>query len=168
MSSFLLTTNGWEYNVANIVSFVECILGYLFFPHSFLSWTEPIAGVKVQVVVGFLLIVMGQSLRTLAMVHAGRNFNHTVQVVRKEGHVLVKSGVYSVFRHPSYFGYFWWEIGMQLVMGNAVCLVTHTLVLWKFFNTRIRSEFSSFFFIIPIFIASFFWASGNPANILCC
>lgn len=79
------------------------------------------------------------------MVQAGSNFNHTVQAERKEGHTLVQHGVYAVLRHPSYFGFFWWGLGTQLVLGNVVCFAGYALVLWRFFYKRIHSKFPVFF-----------------------
>lgn len=73
------------------------------------------------------------------MLHAGSNFNHLVQKEKKVGHVLVTGGVYRYLRHPSYFGFFWWGLGTQVVLGNAVCLVGYAVVLWRFFRRRIES-----------------------------
>ena len=71
---------------------------------------------------------------------AGSNFNHIVQSEKKSDHVLVTEGVYGYLRHPSYFGFFWWGIGTQIVLGNIFCLVGYTLVLWRFFRRRIESK----------------------------
>ncbi|KAL4778313.1 Isoprenylcysteine carboxyl methyltransferase family-domain-containing protein [Aspergillus varians] len=141
VSAFLLTSNGWAYNVAHISAALECLLTYVFYPHdSYFDFTAPVHGVKLQVILGLLLMGLGQTVRSLAMAQAGSNFNHTVQVERKEGHSLVTRGVYAVLRHPSYFGFFWWGIGTQLVLGNVVCLVGYAVVLWKFFSHRIDRE----------------------------
>ncbi|EAA57948.1 hypothetical protein AN6162.2 [Aspergillus nidulans FGSC A4] len=141
ISAFLLSSNGWAYNVAHSSAALECLLGYVFFPHdSYFKFTASVGGVKVQAVLGLFLMILGQTVRTLAMAQAGSNFNHTVQVERKEGHTLVQHGVYSVLRHPSYFGFFWWGLGTQLVLGNVVCFVGYAVVLWKFFNNRIQRE----------------------------
>lgn len=78
------------------------------------------------------------------MVHAGSNFNHLVQMKKKEGHFLVTDGVYGWLRHPSYFGFFWWGLGTQVVMGNVGCLAGYAVVLWRFFRLRIESEFVPF------------------------
>ncbi|KAJ9192008.1 hypothetical protein DTO164E3_8579 [Paecilomyces variotii] len=141
ISAFLLSANGWAYNVAHGSAVAECILSRLFLPESYFERTTIIfAGINLQVLVGLALMIVGQVFRTLAMAQAGSNFNHTVQVVRKEGHTLVKSGVYSLFRHPSYFGFFWWGLGSQLVLGNMVCFWTYAIILWKFFSARIQRE----------------------------
>ncbi|KAL2872646.1 protein-S-isoprenylcysteine carboxyl O-methyltransferase [Aspergillus lucknowensis] len=141
ISAFLLSSNGWAYNVAHSSAAVEFLLAYYFWPrNSYFEATGPICGIKLQVVLGLALIILGQVVRTMAMAQAGSNFNHTVQVERKEGHTLVQHGVYAVLRHPSYFGFFWWGLGTQLVLGNVVCLVGYAIVLWNFFNNRIRRE----------------------------
>ncbi|KAL4978599.1 Isoprenylcysteine carboxyl methyltransferase family-domain-containing protein [Aspergillus desertorum] len=141
ISAFLLSSNGWAYNIAHSSAAAECLLGFLFYPHeSYFEFTASMGGVKIQVVLGLFLMILGQAVRTLAMAQAGTNFNHTVQVERKEGHTLVQHGVYSVLRHPSYFGFFWWGLGTQLVLGNVVCLVGYAVVLWKFFSSRIHRE----------------------------
>ncbi|KAL0158341.1 hypothetical protein M9458_046417, partial [Cirrhinus mrigala] len=56
--------------------------------------------------VGLLMVLCGESLRKAAMLTAGSNFNHI-------SHVLVTTGVYALFRHPSYVGWFYWSIGTQ-------------------------------------------------------
>lgn len=148
VGAFLLTSNGWAYNVAHGSAVVECIVAHFFWPEGsrvgrLLCITEPVFGTKVSLVlvVGFGLTIVGQVVRTMAMAQAASNFNHHVQSQHQEGHVLVKTGLYGYLRHPSYFGFFWWGLGTQLVLGNVVCFVGYTVVLWKFFSTRIKREF---------------------------
>ena len=74
------------------------------------------------------------------MAHAGNNFNHLVQSKKKVGHELVTDGIYARLRHPAYFGFFWWGLGTQVVLGNVVCLTGYAVVLWRFFSRRIKSE----------------------------
>ena len=95
---------------------------------------------------GFFMMVVGQVTRTTAMAHAGTNFNHVVQHSKREEHVLVVDGIYGWLRHPSYFGFFWWGLGSQIVLGNGVCLLGYAVVLWRFFNKRIQSKSSCFVF----------------------
>ncbi|PWY70459.1 ICMT-domain-containing protein [Aspergillus heteromorphus CBS 117.55] len=146
ISAFLLSSNGWAYNIAHGSAVLECLLANVFFSGSDgdryqgVETATPRARVTIQVLLGLVLMVVGQTVRSLAMAHAGSNFNHTVQVTRRDGHRLVTSGVYAVFRHPSYFGFFWWGLGTQLVLGNVVCLVGYAVVLWRFFSSRIYRE----------------------------
>lgn len=89
---------------------------------------------------GLVLVAVGQAARSAAMARAGPSFNHVVQQTQRREHVLVTTGIYGWLRHPSYFGFFWWGLGTQLAMGNAVCLVAYAAVLWRFFSERIRHE----------------------------
>lgn len=38
-----------------------------------------------------------------------------VQFTKAETHQLVTHGVYSIVRHPSYVGWFWWSVGTQVI-----------------------------------------------------
>lgn len=74
------------------------------------------------------------------MAQAGTNFNHMPARTYREGHELVTRGIYSWVRHPSYFGFFYWALGTQVLVGNKVCLLGYTVVLWRFFRERIEDE----------------------------
>lgn len=91
---------------------------------------------------GLLMVAVGQTVRSIAMAQAGTNFNHIPARQKKEGHELVTWGIYAWLRHPSYFGYFWFAVGTQLVVGNKICGLAYALILWKFFSSRIESKFS--------------------------
>lgn len=78
------------------------------------------------------------------MATAGTNFNHTPQKKKQAGHELVTSGIYAYSRHPSYFAFFWWAVGTQVLVGNKICLVAFFVFLWNFFNQRIKGKFPSF------------------------
>ena len=43
-------------------------------------------------------------------------------------------------RHPSYFGWFYWAIGTQLMLCNPVCTVVYALAAWRFFSMRVPFE----------------------------
>eukprot|EP00835_Amoeboradix_gromovi_P006929 NODE_947_length_2851_cov_0.490189.p2 type:complete len:213 gc:universal NODE_947_length_2851_cov_0.490189:1722-2360(+) len=91
-------------------------------------------------IVGIFLVIIGQFFRTYAMKSANVSFNHKVQEYRANDHVLVTTGAYSVCRHPSYFGFYWWSIGTQILLGNAVCSILYFFMLTRFFNARIEKE----------------------------
>ncbi|RAL02286.1 protein-S-isoprenylcysteine carboxyl O-methyltransferase [Aspergillus ibericus CBS 121593] len=136
-SAYLLSSNGWTYHIAHASAITECLLTNYFSPTPLVLTPRLITA---QVTLGLILMIVGQTVRSVAMAQAGSNFNHTVQVKRREGHILVTGGLYSVFRHPSYFGFFWWGLGTQLVLGNVFCLGAYALVLWRFFASRIDRE----------------------------
>lgn len=52
----------------------------------------------------------------------------------------------SYFRHPSYFGFFIWSIGTQVLLINPVCTVGYTVVTWRFFRDRIPYPLKRFYF----------------------
>ena len=64
--------------------------------------------------IGFILCIVGEGLRKTAMITGSTNFAHIVQTEKDDKHVLVTHGIYSLFRHPSYVGWFYWSIGTQV------------------------------------------------------
>ena len=135
INAFLLSQNGRAYNTAHAAAFSECLLTSFLLPSWQARWSN-----TYTVSAGLVLMVIGQSTRSAAMAKAGTNFNHTVQTRRNEGHTLVTTGIYAWCRHPSYFGFFWWGIGTQLVLGNCICFLAYTVILWSFFRSRTRKE----------------------------
>ncbi|KAJ8112729.1 hypothetical protein OPT61_g4972 [Boeremia exigua] len=134
ISSFLLT-NGAQYRVAHTMAFVETVVTSYFFPAWQLKVHPPMA-----ILMGIIMVLMGQVVRSTAMAQAGTNFNHQVQSKKIDGHELVTRGLYAHFRHPSYFGFFWWGIGTQVMIGNTICTLGYAGVLWYFFMKRINHE----------------------------
>ncbi|KAI8929310.1 Isoprenylcysteine carboxyl methyltransferase family-domain-containing protein, partial [Entophlyctis helioformis] len=131
LSSFLLN-HSREYHLAMIGGAVEFLLEVWLVPslkgHYFIIYT------------GVLVVFASQMLRTVAMVTAGHNFSHIIAEYKEDDHKLVTTGVYSIFRHPSYTGFFYWSLGMQVVLGNPVCFCAFVVVLIKFFTSRIEFE----------------------------
>ncbi|KAF1961888.1 prenyl cysteine carboxyl methyltransferas-like protein Ste14 [Byssothecium circinans] len=134
VSSFLLT-NGDRYRQAHTVALVETFFTSLFLP----SWQARVNPPWV-IALGLAMIVVGQAVRSTAMAQAGTNFNHQVQSRKSDGHELVTRGLYAHFRHPSYFGFFWWGIGTQVALGNTISFIAYTAILWYFFKKRITHE----------------------------
>lgn len=137
VSSFLFSQNGSAYNIAHTTALLECVLATVIFPDR--KWA-PAQVTKSLITVGVVMTVVGQVVRSIAMVQAGANFNHIVQHRKANEHQLVTSGAYRYFRHPSYFGFFWWGLGTQLVLGNVFCFVGYAFVLWRFFSRRISGS----------------------------
>lgn len=135
--SFLLN-NGKSYMAAHSFAILECLVESFLFPD--LKMFSYSLATKLCTVLGCLLVILGQYTRTIAMHTAGHSFSHIVKTKKESDHVLVKTGVYSWSRHPSYLGFFWWAIGTQLLLLNPVSLVIFIFVLWKFFSDRIRVE----------------------------
>ena len=43
-------------------------------------------------------------------------------------------------RHPSYFGWFYWSIGTQILLANPICTIVYAIASFKFFESRIKYE----------------------------
>ncbi len=74
------------------------------------------------------------------MITCGENFNHLIQVSHSSDHSLVTHGIYRFLRHPSYVGFFYWCVGMQIMVGNICCSILFTLATRIFFHQRIAFE----------------------------
>ncbi|KAF2821421.1 prenyl cysteine carboxyl methyltransferas-like protein Ste14 [Ophiobolus disseminans] len=134
VSSFLLT-NGDQYRQAHTMALIETGVTSYWLP----GWQGKFHGPG-MVALGVGMIVLGQVVRSTAMAQAGTNFNHNVQSKKNDGHELVTTGLYAYFRHPSYFGFFWWGVGTQVMLGNMVCSLAYAGILWYFFSRRIAHE----------------------------
>jgi protein-S-isoprenylcysteine O-methyltransferase len=86
LPAFLLT-NGYAYLTAHFLVLVEYTLERAFYPE--------LKRVGWWTYVGLGIVVFGQVIRTLAMVHASASFSHHIAVMKKSDHVLVTSGVYA-------------------------------------------------------------------------
>ncbi|CAF92713.1 unnamed protein product [Tetraodon nigroviridis] len=118
LDSFLLN-HSVEYTLAALSSWVEFTVEKLTVPGRPASCLTLDLGPELKQLrwvslLGLLMVLGGDSLRKAAMLTAGSNFNHIVQNEKARSHVLVTSGVYSLFRHPSYVGWFYWSAGTQV------------------------------------------------------
>lgn len=146
----MLSANGPAYAGAHAAAALECLAANTLFASGPLTLRGALGGPLTVVVtlVGVGLVVVGQVVRSVAMVQAGRSFNHHVQEEKKASHVLVTTGLYGTLRHPSYFGFYWWVLGIQLAMGNWVCLAVYVVVLYRYYANRIPHEES---FLVKFF-----------------
>jgi protein-S-isoprenylcysteine O-methyltransferase len=126
-----IINHGTSYTIAALTGFTEYWVEYFLFGNS-KFWT-------IMWCPGLFVMVMGQVVRSIAMWQCGENFAHTI-MDNNNNHKLVKDGIYSVLRHPSYFGWFYWSIGSQLLLCNPISTVVFALAAWRFFSTRIPYE----------------------------
>ena len=131
LDSFLIN-HSWEYGLAAVASWLEFWVELHFFPG--------LKALRVLFWVGLVMVILGEILRKVAMFTAGSNFTHQVQNIKRPNHTLITTGVYSLFRHPSYVGWFYWSIGTQILICNPVCSVGYALATWMFFRERIEEE----------------------------
>ncbi|POW04440.1 hypothetical protein PSTT_10408 [Puccinia striiformis] len=137
VDSFLLN-NGSSYWFAQILSVLEYVIREKYFGGTILVTIDS----SIVRVLGLVISLGGQIIRSLAMITAANSFNHRVSTHSKkqDDHTLVTNGIYQFSRHPSYFGFFWWSIGIQLFLANPFSLAIFSFVLWSFFNSRIQNE----------------------------
>lgn len=118
---------------------MEFFIEYYFFPlYVFRSeitrrWKQN----QVVIQMGILLTVFGIVLRAAAEIQMGTNFTHIIRTEHVNSHELVTSGIYSLFRHPSYTGWFYYNVGRELILCNPVCVVISALVNWGLLYFRI-------------------------------
>lgn len=136
-SDSFLFNNGKAYTFSFVFAVSEALLESIFFDWKtrFSSWYHTTAAI-----IGLMLMLLGQYIRTSAMITAGRSFSHQVKTSQNPDHVLITTGIYAQLRHPSYFGYFWWALGTQLWLMNPISFALFAYVLWKFFHSRINYE----------------------------
>jgi len=129
--SFLINHSQLFY-IAWVVAWCEYLLE---------SWLFPsIKGIRLLIFLGFVVCLLGQGIRTLSMYTAGTNFHHLVREEKEKGHKLVTFGIYQYLRHPAYFGWFYWAVGLQLILCNPLSFVLYAFAAWRFFEDRIREE----------------------------
>ncbi|KAF9076753.1 Isoprenylcysteine carboxyl methyltransferase family-domain-containing protein [Rhodocollybia butyracea] len=131
IESFLLD-NGSMYHIANSSAILEYLVTLYFVPYfKTRFWVS---------VVGMVMVLIGQFMRSTAMIHASTNFSHTLAFKKLDRHQLVTDGIYAWCRHPSYAGFFYWALGTQLVLQNPLCFVLYFILLWRFFSARTKTE----------------------------
>lgn len=123
-SSFLIT---WPYVAAMSVGLVEYMMRSA---QGCLPWQ----------ILGMIMIVSGEFLRKTAIFTAKENFSHKIAMEHSHNHVLCTQGIYSHVRHPSYLGFCVFAVGTQIWIGNYICPVVFTLILWNFMSRRIAIE----------------------------
>ena len=129
--AFLIYENK-RWVISTSASFIEVILGNYFF-HEYKN-------VKILFITGLLMTIIGQYFRIAALFTGKSNFTHKIQFKKRKNHVLVKYGIYSICRHPSYFGFFIWSVGIEIMCVNPLCTIAFAYILFKFFKNRIELE----------------------------
>jgi protein-S-isoprenylcysteine O-methyltransferase Ste14 len=95
--------------------------------------------------VGAALTVAGLAVAIWARFYLGRNWSGTVTV--KKDHQFIRSGPYSVVRHPIYSGFLLAILGTAIYVGQIRGLIALALVLvaWKIKSRREESFMESEF-----------------------
>ena len=162
--SFLLDQS-WHYGLAMAVSFAELGVRLYFGLYLQAVW-------EVSFVLGGICVGVGQALRIGSEINAGANFTHVISYEKQDSHHLVTSGLYTLCRHPSYFGWFLWSVGTQVMVCNPVCVVLYFYASRSFFTDRIdneettlqhffRRDYVEYMKRVPAFPKGFQWMLGT-------
>jgi protein-S-isoprenylcysteine O-methyltransferase Ste14 len=89
-------------------------------------------------VIGLLLIIIGMTIRFIAVFTLGKMF--TVDVTIRKDHKVRKDGIYRCLRHPSYAGSLLSFIGFGLHLNNWLSLFVITIPMFIVFIMRIKIE----------------------------
>ncbi|KEQ57709.1 ICMT-domain-containing protein [Aureobasidium melanogenum CBS 110374] len=114
IESFLLSTHAYMF--AHLCALSEIHARFII-PHT--------------IVGGALMTILGQVIRTSAMMQAGPSFNHQIESRGREDHELITTGLYSWSRHPSYIGLYLLFVGTQFMVGNKFAALFLAYVLWN-------------------------------------
>ncbi len=95
---------------------------------------------KIIFIIGIIMTIIGHFFRISALYTGKSNFTHEISYDKKKNHRLVTYGIYSLSRHPSYFGFYLWSIGTQVMCCNPICIIGFTIALYIFFKERILRE----------------------------
>jgi protein-S-isoprenylcysteine O-methyltransferase len=95
-----------EYTLAALTSWIEFLIERYYFIR--------IKESKWIMLIGLIFCLIGEMFRKTAIFTAKHNFNHIIQSKKYDDHKLVTNGIYSICRHPSYVGWFYWSVGTQV------------------------------------------------------
>ncbi|XP_010067031.1 protein-S-isoprenylcysteine O-methyltransferase A isoform X1 [Eucalyptus grandis] len=129
LKSLLISRN---YLLAMFFSLVEYLLEISLFPALKECWWISNFGLA--------MIVVGEIIRKIAIITAGRAFTHLIKIYHEDHHKLITHGIYRFIRHPGYCGFFIWSVGSQIMLCNPVSTIVFAVVVWHFFSTRIPYE----------------------------
>lgn len=129
LSSLLVSKH---YLIAMMFSFLEYFVEILLFPELKEYWWVSN--------VGLLTVIVGEIIRKMAIITAGRAFTHLIRTSHDEHHNLVTHGIYKFVRHPGYCGFLIWSVGTQIMLCNPLSTIAFAIVVWRFFSQRIPYE----------------------------
>eukprot|EP01138_Halocafeteria_seosinensis_P001274 gb/GECG01001307.1/.p1 GENE.gb/GECG01001307.1/~~gb/GECG01001307.1/.p1 ORF type:complete len:249 (+),score=16.79 gb/GECG01001307.1/:1-747(+) len=135
-SAFILNDNA-SYQLAQLFCWAEYWVEAIAFP-AMKSITFSVWGIVFWL--GMAGMIVGQTLRIAARCTAGYAFTHLVKAEKREGHRLITHGIYQYLRHPGYFGWYLWSLGICVLLRTPISLLVFAYAAFKFFKTRIAVE----------------------------
>ena len=129
---YFLIDQSLSWIIATFVSFIETILETYYF--------NKYKKIKIFFIIGLIMTIIGQIFRIGGIYTGKKNFTHKISYEKKKEHKLVKNGFFALTRHPSYFGFYLWSIGIEIMCCNPICFIGFTFILFYFFKNRILLE----------------------------
>ena len=129
---YFLIDHSKSWVISTLVSFAEMIIGTYFF--------DKYKKIKFFFFIGLIMTIIGQYFRIAALFTGKTNFTHRIRYNKKDEHELITYGIYSLSRHPSYFGFYIWSVGIEIMCCNPICTIAFIIILFKFFKNRILIE----------------------------
>ena len=129
---YFLINQSMSWMIATIISFFETILETYFF--------NDLKKIKILFIIGLLMTIIGQIFRICALYTGKKNFTHKIRYEKVNNHKLVTNGIFAISRHPSYFGFYLWSVGIEIMCCNPICTIAFIIILFKFFKNRIIIE----------------------------
>ena len=129
---YFLIDQSLSWIIATIISFIETILETYYF--------NKYKKIKIFFIIGLIMTIIGQIFRIGGIYTGKKNFTHKISYEKKKEHKLVKNGFFALTRHPSYFGFYLWSIGIEIMCCNPICFIGFTFILFYFFKNRILLE----------------------------
>ncbi|XP_057458053.1 protein-S-isoprenylcysteine O-methyltransferase A-like [Lotus japonicus] len=121
-----------HYLLAMMFSLLEYCIEVVLFPELKEHW--------VISDLGLALVVIGEIMRKMSILTAGKSFTHLIRVDHDENHHLITHGIYRFIRHPGYCGFFIWSVGTQIMLFNPISTIGFAVVVGNFFAKRIPYE----------------------------
>lgn len=89
---------------------------------------------------GFSIALGGFILRAAAEIQMEGNFTHQIRLEKDSSHELITTGIYSICRHPSYTGWFYFLVGRELLLLNPISTIFSFISTWLFMFIRISYD----------------------------
>ena len=86
---------------------------------------------------GLSFAIGGFILRAAAEIQMEGNFTHVIRVEKETSHQLITTGIYSIFRHPSYTGWFYFLVGRDILLLNPISTIFSFITTWIIMWLRI-------------------------------
>jgi protein-S-isoprenylcysteine O-methyltransferase Ste14 len=99
---------------------------------------ESLSGINlIFMAIGLFMVILGFILRFVAIATLKKNFSGLLRI--REGHTLVKNGIYHWVRHPAYLGAILLFLGIPIMLSSVIGFVV-TFLLVPYLLYRIKLE----------------------------